>query len=246
MRVSLRREWFRGGRTWRPPRPRSRSRSTCPSTAPLRRVRPRERVARVARAGEHRPQRPLIGVERRHRHHAREREDRSAREAARPRATSRRGSNPPFVSSPTTLTCTSASIGRPGRHADLVRGIREPALSSECRRSNRGRAFTLFRCRCPMRCHRTGTVTASIFGSASCTRFSPTSPRPASHAACHRVGSVRLGYRHDLHRLAVTGPSHRGVDSVTHLAEPVREVRKRHNVATYRRLQVESREASWT
>ena len=48
-------------------------------------------------------------------------------------------------------------------------------LSSECRRSNRGSAFTLFRCRCPMRCHRTGTETASIFGSASCTRFSPTS-----------------------------------------------------------------------
>ena len=32
------------------------------------------------------------------------------------------------------------------------------------------------------------------------------------------IGSVRLGHRDDLYHLAMTGTSHRGIDSVTHFA----------------------------
>src|SRR4051812_9077393 len=60
----------------------------------------------------------------------------------------------------------------------------------------------------------------------------------------HRVGAVGLGDRHDLDRLAVSASRHRQADLLTYLTEPVRKVRKRHKPPNYRRLQVESREAS--
>jgi hypothetical protein len=46
----------------------------------------------------------------------------------------------------------------------------------------------LLRCRWPIRCQRTGTALAAILGSASWTRFSPTSRTPASHTACTASG----------------------------------------------------------
>ena len=58
----------------------------------------------------------------------------------------------------------------------------------------------------------------------------------------HGIGPVRLRDCDDRDRLAVPPAPHRSVDPVAHLTEPRRKVRKRHNVAIYRRLQSESRE----
>jgi len=54
---------------------------------------------------------------------------------------------------------------------------------------------------------------------------------------------MRLGYSDDCNLLTVTTTSHCRFDSVSDFAKPVREFWKRHNVASYRRLQSESREA---
>src|SRR5262249_288630 len=56
------------------------------------------------------------------------------------------------------------------------------------------------------------------------------------------VGTMRLGYSDDRYLLPVTTASHCRFDSVSDFSQPVREVRKRHNEPSYRRLQSESRE----
>ena len=91
-------------------------------------------------------------------------------------------------------------VDRPARrHADARRPRRRAA---RCRanggdRTERG-AFTLFRCRCPMRCHRTGTVDGVHFRKRL---LHPVfSDVAAARVPCglHRVGAVRLRHRDDL------------------------------------------------
>src|SRR5690242_13705792 len=57
------------------------------------------------------------------------------------------------------------------------------------------------------------------------------------------VRAMRLGYSDDRHPLSVTTAPSCRLDSISNFSQPVREVWKRHNVASYRRLQSESREA---
>ena len=104
------------------------------------------------------------------------------------------GAYPPLESSPETFTCTSTSSTCPTFAATSRAASTNPSRSSAWNRENRGNAFALFVCRCPMRCQRTpprvhaASTSASIFAVASCTLFSPTSVIPAAHAASTASG----------------------------------------------------------
>ena len=215
MRLSLRTAPFQGGPAWRLPRPRSRSRSTSPSTAPSLDVRPREgpRAHRALRRTPcavsassasngaivitprtsipDSPRRPLGFL------HAHRRVD--SRPSFPPRPRSPAPAPPPAGRALPDARASASASRRAVHRVDQVR------TASIC--------LTLFRCRCPMRCQRTGARRhVGIFGSASCTLFSPTSRSPASHAACTALGPVRLGHRDDRDRLTVPAARHRRVD----------------------------------
>src|SRR6185503_4409274 len=74
----------------------------------------------------------------------------------------------------------------------------------------------------------------------------PDVAKPGVVRRLNGIRAVRLGDRHDRDGLSVTAAAPRCLDSIAHLSKPFREVRKRHKTPSYRKLQSESREASWT
>ena len=69
--------------------------------------------------------------------------------------------------------------------------INSRSLSTDWTQSKSESArFDLLLCRCPTRCHSAAAPSASIFGSASCTRFSPTQHTPAAIASAMRSGDT--------------------------------------------------------
>jgi hypothetical protein len=70
-------------------------------------------------------------------------------------------------------------------------------------------------------------------------------PEPRFPRRDYRVGAVSL--RHGDHRdvLSVPPSPHRGIDALLDLPQSIRQVRKRHNAPSYRRLHIEASESTW-
>ena len=117
---------------------------------------------------------------------------------------------------------TPRSRSPPGRaRSQQVRRCRP----SGCRRTARAAFRALFDCRWPTRCHRSGrSAHASIFGRASCTRFSPKSSWPAGAAA----RTLAAGHVFETATRRTSGASSRCArrrsDPAAHVGEAFREL----------------------
>src|SRR5438093_573861 len=102
------------------------------------------------------------------------------------------GAAPCLVASALTLTCISTGNLIPAPALRRASASASSTLSTLWTRSNRSTArAALLRCRWPTMCQRASCrPTRSIFVSASCTRFSPRSRRPASTASRTRSGTI--------------------------------------------------------
>ena len=90
-------------------------------------------------------------------------------------------------------------------HADLVHARRP---DGRCPASEGGRnlatAFALFRCRCPMRCHRTGAEVASHLRQRLLNPILTDVAKSGVPSRLNRISAVGLGHRDDRNRLAMT------------------------------------------
>src|SRR5438045_265118 len=59
-----------------------------------------------------------------------------------------------------------------------------------------------------------------------------------------RIGSMGLGYGHYRDALAMSPSLHGGIDALPNLPQSIRQVRKTHNVPSYRWLQSEASESA--
>src|SRR5438067_2846462 len=60
-----------------------------------------------------------------------------------------------------------------------------------------------------------------------------------------RVRAMRLGHGYDRDTLSMSPPMHGGINTLPDLPQSLRQVRKTHNVPSYRRLQTEASESAW-
>ena len=60
-----------------------------------------------------------------------------------------------------------------------------------------------------------------------------------------RIGAMCLGHGYDRDALSMSPPNHGGINTLPDLPHALRQVRKTHNVPSYRRLQSEASESLW-